>query len=99
MKYELGGTKVREGFYWGVKTWDVQVMEKGGGTLPGDEGRRYLRVPAVAMLVLGPVMGALFAMFLPFIGLAMIADHVGRGLARRWRKAFGRKPTEAKAKR
>jgi hypothetical protein len=99
MKYENGGTKVREGFYWGIKTWDVQVIERGGGTLPGDDTRRYLRIPALAMLLLGPVMGALFAMFLPFIGLAMFADHAGRAIGRRAKRAFGRKTAEVKAKR
>jgi hypothetical protein len=97
MRYEIGGTKVKEGFYWGMKGWDVQVIERGGGTLPGDASRRYLRIPALAMLLLGPVMGAVFAMFLPFIGLAMFADHAGRAIGRGIARLFGRK-AEAKAK-
>lgn len=100
MKTEIGGTKVTKGFYWGVKTWDIQVIENGGGTLPGGPERRYLRIPVIAMLLLGPIMGALFAMFLPFIGLAMVADHAARALGRRASRAFARKPeADAKAKR
>jgi hypothetical protein len=43
------------------------------GPLPGTATNRYLRVPALAMLVVGPVLGLVYAMFLPFIGLYMVA--------------------------
>ena len=97
MRYEIGGTKVKEGFYWGMKSWDVQVIERGGGKLPGGDERRYVRIPALAMLLLGPIMGAMFAMFLPFIGLAMFADHAGRAIGRKTARLFGRE-AEAKVK-
>jgi len=45
-----------------------------------------MRVPAVALLLLGPVMGFLFVIFLPLIGFALVA----RELSRRVRGLFGR---------
>jgi hypothetical protein len=49
--------------------------------LPGTPANRYLRVPALAMLVVGPVLGLVYAMFLPFIGLYMVARLVVEKLA------------------
>ena len=41
--------------------------------LPGDPSEVYFRVPALLLLVAGPLLGLLFAIFLPFIGLVMLA--------------------------
>lgn len=68
-----GGEAVRFGFYWNVAEWEAQVVPAAGGTLKGDETARYLRLPLLALLIVAPLMGAAFAMFLPFIGFAMVA--------------------------
>ena len=39
---------------------------------------RYLKVPVIALLVLAPLMGAVYAMFLPFIGFAMLFTFLGK---------------------
>jgi hypothetical protein len=53
-----------------------------------------VRVPALALLFLGPVMGFFFVIFLPFIGFALVARELGHRVAH-W---FGWKTeTEAKA--
>ncbi len=68
-----GGDRVRFGFYWNVREWEAQVVSKEGGTLAGEPDVRYIRMPLFAVLVLAPVMGAIYAFFLPFIGFAMLA--------------------------
>jgi hypothetical protein len=77
-----GGQTVKHGFYWNARTWQITLIEHQGGTLPGDGGARYARVPVVAMLLLAPIMGAAYVMFLPFIGFAMVLDFLARRVAR-----------------
>jgi hypothetical protein len=52
----------------------------GEEVLPGTEQEAYLRVPAVAMLVVGPLLGLAFVIFLPLIGFVMVAWIAGRAL-------------------
>ena len=68
----LGGDNVRFGFYWNVKEWEAQIVPKEGGELKGSGDLTYVRLPLVALLVLAPLMGALYTFFLPFIGIAMV---------------------------
>jgi hypothetical protein len=41
---------------------------------------QYRRIPVAAMLVLAPLMGLVFVMVVPFIGLAVIGEQL-------WKKA------------
>lgn len=77
-----GGETVAQGFYWNGDKWQVTLIERQGGTLPGAVNERYARVPVLAMLFVAPIMGALYVFFLPFIGVAMVLDHVARRVAR-----------------
>jgi len=71
------GEAARMGFYFNTRTWEVDLHRKDGGALPGLDGDRYVRIPAAALLVLGPVMGFFFVIFLPFIGFALVAREIG----------------------
>jgi hypothetical protein len=83
MRANIGGQAVRAGYYWNPAEWSiVTVSGQGGGVLPGGDRERYFRVPVLAVLLLAPVMGGLFVMFLPFIGFAMLLVH-GGGVAGR----------------
>jgi hypothetical protein len=82
-----GGQTVKAGFYWNRGKWAAEVVPPEGGTLTGAAETRYTRVPWPMLLVVAPVMGGAFAMFLPFLGLGMLAKHVfnaltGRGMVR-----------------
>ncbi len=77
-----GGQTVGHGFYWNADKWEITLIERQGGLLPGAAKERYARVPVLAMLVLAPIMGALYVFFLPFIGVAMVLDFVARRI---WR--------------
>lgn len=68
------GETVRGGFYWNPRAWEAHVVEK-NGTLEGTPGAQFIRIPVIAVLFLAPLMGAAYAMFLPFIGFAMLGNY------------------------
>ena len=75
-----GGTKVNYGFYWSAKAWDMAMIPAEGGLLPGGTGDRYTRVPTFLFLLMAPIMGALYVVFLPFAGFALLFGHLGKAL-------------------
>lgn len=77
-----GGAKVDAGFYWNKKEWEMVTLSGKGGVLPGNPDTHYVKVPLLAMLVMAPLMGGLYVMFLPFIGFALLFDYAGRRLYR-----------------
>lgn len=81
MRQHEGGTKVPGGFYWKQKNWEIEVVKGDEGTLPGTPETTYVRIPTLAMLLGAPVMGGLFVIFLPFLGFAILAKHVGKKAA------------------
>lgn len=76
-----GGEAVRQGFYWNADKWAVTLIERQGGMLPGETTERYAKVPVFAMLLVAPIMGALYVLFLPCIGVAMVLDYAARRAA------------------
>jgi hypothetical protein len=87
MTTKRAGEAAKVGFYFNTRTWEMDLHRKDGGALPGGEHDLYVRVPALALLFLGPVMGFFFVIFLPFIGFALVARELGRRAA----ALFGRK--------
>ena len=75
-----GGTKVDYGFYWSAKAWDMAMIPAEGGLLPGGSDRHYARIPTVLFLLMAPLMGACYVVFLPFAGFALLAGHAFRGV-------------------
>lgn len=88
MSRHTGGEKVNAGFYINMESWAITVLSGQGGHLAGDATARYLRVPALALLVFIPLMGAAFAMFLPFIGIALVLQFVSTKVVDAGREAF-----------
>ncbi len=72
-----GGTKGKGGYFWSRDEWRVVVV-KDGEALPGASDERYVKIPTTAMLLLAPVMGGLFVVFLPFVGFALVAHQLGK---------------------
>jgi hypothetical protein len=65
------GTRVGKGAYWNFSTGDrIDISTE--GVLPGGRNDVYYRLPASGIVALGPVLGLLYAAFLPFIGIAML---------------------------
>jgi len=103
----VGGDRVDSGSYWNFTTGE-RVHVDGSALLPGDDGTTYFRLPPIVMLALAPVLGLVYALFLPFIGLAMAIGFVAGRLAigvrnvavaafeAVWRvSTFGWRPSEA----
>ena len=73
MARHCGGSPAMSGYYWNARRWSITPVAKPGGFLPGGPEERYLKVPAVAVLALMPLLGGLFVVFLPVIGFALVA--------------------------
>ncbi|NTW58324.1 MAG: hypothetical protein HGB21_16365 [Nitrospirae bacterium] len=95
-----GGHTVKAGTYWNLANGSRVQMEQ-EGVLPGDGKARYLKAPVVVMLMAAPVIGLVFAVFLPFIGIAMTLSLIGKKLvdgvasAAAGSMSFGWRPIEA----
>ncbi|MBI3989720.1 MAG: hypothetical protein HY347_08885 [candidate division NC10 bacterium] len=84
-----GNDRVKVGFYWNPSQWEIITIPKGGGVLPGGDDLRYVRLPLPLVMLLGPLMGALYVVFLPFIGFAMVFGFAGRKLLLLARRTVG----------
>ncbi len=73
-----GGMQVRGGYYWNARSWEVEVVASEGGRLKGAAGAKYVKVPFPALFVVVPLLGALFLIFLPFIGFALFVYAIAR---------------------
>ncbi len=95
-----GGHKVAAGTYWNVKNGERVDMEQ-EGVLPGDRKDTYIKAPGAVVLAAGPILGLIFAVFLPFIGIAMALMALGGKIVEGMVKAasgvvtFGWRPIEA----
>lgn len=67
-----GGEKTEKGNYWNFSTGERVIMSE-AGRLPGDEETVYFKANPIIVLAAAPALGLLYAMFLPFIGIAIIA--------------------------
>jgi hypothetical protein len=74
----VGGMKVGSGYYWNPRTWEVHVVGAEGGTLPGSERAHFARIPFPLLFVVVPLLGALFLIFLPVIGFALVGQAIFR---------------------
>lgn len=95
-----GGHKAGTGTYWNVMSGRRIDLAK-EGVLPGEEKAIYIKAPAIVVLLSAPILGLLFAVFLPFIGIAMTVTIVAKKLTNSVANAaaksfsFGWRPVEA----
>jgi hypothetical protein len=95
-----GGDRVGKGTYWNLANGE-RVDIKDEGTLPGEAKKTYYKMPAAAIIVVAPVLGLLYAAFLPFIGIAMlvklVAQKIGGGVMEtvQGSASFGFRPSES----
>lgn len=84
-----GGELVKVGAYWNPRTGDWALVSDGDGVLPGGPEDTYLKVPLPLMLLIGPLLGLLYVIFLPLaapvILLRLGARRAQGALARAWR--------------
>lgn len=75
-----GGQTVGKGTYWDLRNGHrVDVAQE--DVLPGGKASTYLRMPPGIMPLLGPIIGVLYVVFFPFIGLAVVLMAAGRRVA------------------
>ena len=72
-----GGHKVEAGTYWDTSTGERVEVEQ-VQVLPGNDHTIYIKAKSGLVLLAGPILGLAFAIFLPFIGIAMTLGQVGR---------------------
>jgi len=70
-----GGAKAGRGNYWNFSTGERVILES-EGTLPGNSNVTYYKASPFVILAAGPFLGLLYAAFLPFIGIAIVAHTV-----------------------
>ena len=72
MLINKGGQWVSKGTYWDLRRGQrIDIAEE--GALPGGENSTYLRMPTGVLLLLGPIIGLLYAISMPIIGIATVA--------------------------
>ena len=64
------GSAVLSGYYFNPAGWHVEPIATDGDRLPSGRGS-WMRVPTLAALLLVPVLGAAFLIFLPLIGFVV----------------------------
>jgi len=95
-----GGHTAAAGTYWNMADGSRVDMEQ-EGVLPGNRNDMYIKAPVAAAIAPGPVIGLIFAVFLPFIGIVMTLGLIGRKLgegvasAAAGSMSFGWRPVEA----
>jgi hypothetical protein len=99
LKYNAG-SRVGKGTYWNFANGErIDVSDE--SVLPGGKRTVYFRLPATGIIVLGPIMGLLYAAFLPFIGIAMLVKVVIQKVASlafssaKSSASFGWRPSES----
>lgn len=75
------GEAVVEGIYWNTNTWEF-IENPEGGLLPKEDGVAYYRVPRAVVLLVGPLLGLVYVLFLPFAALPLAAYAGLRAAAR-----------------
>jgi hypothetical protein len=75
-----GGQNVEKGTYWDTSTGErVPVEER--QVLPGNDHTIYIKAKSGLVLIAGPILGLVFAIVLPFIGIVTSLGQFGRKVA------------------
>ena len=67
-----GGNTVGKGTYWDLAS-GRRIDVVSAGVLAGNGTATYVRMSSAVMLLSGPVIGLLYAILMPFIGIATVA--------------------------
>jgi hypothetical protein len=77
---KFGGQRVPKGPYWDRLNWRIFVVQEDGGMLPGGPEYLYLRLTLLEALLASVGMGGVFVLFLPFVGITMVAGAIVVGV-------------------
>jgi len=76
------GEAAPAGTYWSTKTFEMVQIAQEGDCLPAGDGK-FLRAPLALMLLVAPLTGLAFVVFLPFAVPAIALHALGSRLLRR----------------
>ncbi len=79
-----GGSAVRSGYYFNAARWHVEPVAADGHRLPEGAGR-WMRVPTAVALLLVPILGATFLVFLPLIGFVLVLQALASPVVKTFR--------------
>ena len=71
-----GNETVGPGLYFNLRHLSFKSMEH-EGRLPGTENEVYHGVPWMVLVFAGPILGLVYVIFLPFIGVAAVLALLG----------------------
>jgi hypothetical protein len=77
----IGGTPVPGGIYWNGSRLSMVSVPAPGGLLPGDASQAYRSVPWPVALLAAPLLGGIYVVLMPFVGLGMMANAAFRRAA------------------
>lgn len=75
-----GGTRVQSGYYLETKTYRFVNVATDGTVLPGGAHVRYVKMPVMAVMAAAPVLGGLFVVALPFLGIGLTVHALAKKL-------------------
>ena len=67
----IAGDRAGKGNYWNFSTGE-RITMSAEGELPGKDDTVYYKANPIVILAAAPVLGLLYAVFLPFIGIAIL---------------------------
>lgn len=65
-----GGKYAEKGLYWDPMDGH-RVRMRSGGVLPGDESKVYVRISTGGLLLVAPLFGMMYVLFLPLFGIGV----------------------------
>ena len=68
----FGTQQVKAGYYLSPARRKIEMIGREGGVLPGDGGIRYFRIPLPLLMIASPIVGAVYVVLLPVIGIFTI---------------------------
>ena len=80
MKRYNGGSKVEGAYYFNTAKWSIVGVSGDEGTLPGTPEESFVRTPFLLAVPLAMVIGLVYVIFLPFVGLALAGQVLYRKL-------------------
>jgi hypothetical protein len=81
------GSAVLSGYYFNPAGWHVEPIANDGDRLPATLSGSWMRVPTAAALLLVPMLGAGFLIFLPLIGFLVTLQAAAAPVVRMFRSS------------
>jgi hypothetical protein len=72
MRRYQGSQWVKAGYYVSPARREIVSIERDGGELPGESGVRFFRIPFPLLMIVSPILGAMYVVLLPVLGLGAI---------------------------